>query len=447
MKPEKEEGKGCRELSGTVPYAQPFHKSPSFLNPVSFIPQPGKPSNYKITFKRRTVQSIFLFLYFIFPLFGLFYFDTNSGNFVLLGKTIGLNNSVLFLIGSIILLLGVITMAITTGRSFCGWVCPQNFLSEMVNRVINTLALKADGRKKLVPYTIITLATFIISLSVAINFMFYFGKPADVYHSLISGELNGNVLIFAILFGFIVFAGIGIYRHDFCKYACPYGIMQASVADKTTMRVRFARERSSDCIDCNACTDICYVDIEPRKLVQADPGCMNCGLCVEACHQVLEPLGVKSMLDFTIEKDKTKKNLNNQAVAIMGSALLMFIIMFFFMFFNLAQVDLTVTRDDSFVSVIKDDGYLASKYFVQVMNQTAAPRNVGLTIEGFPAGNFLFEKDFLLLESGIKQKIQFAINVKKSELKPGIKMFNVIVFDKADNKVLNKIRSSLFVPQ
>jgi polyferredoxin len=223
--------------------------------------------------------------------------------------------------------------------------------------------------------------------------------------------------------------------------------MQASVADKTTMRVRFAKERSSDCIACDACTDICYVDIEPRKMVQADPGCMNCGLCVEACHQVLEPLGVKSMLDFTIEKDLTHNNLNNKAVVIMGSSLILFIFLFFSMFFTLAPVELIVTRDDSYVSVIGKDGTLASKYFVQVMNQTAIPQNIGFSIEGLPPEDYMFEKNFIVLESGVKQKLQFAVKAKKTELKPGIQKFNVIVYNQADKKVLNKIRSSIFVPQ
>ena len=245
---------------------------------------------YRITYKRRFTQSFFLLLYFLFPFLGLFYFDSVNNSFVLLGKNVGVNNSVMIVIGFMILLFGVITMAITTGRSFCGWVCPQNFLSEIINKIILKTSIKSNGKKKIFPYTLIFLATIIISLAVAINFMFYFGKPEDIFRMLISGEMNGNIMTFAIMFFLLVFSGIGLFRHDFCKYACPYGIMQASVADKTTLRVRFAKERSSDCIDCDACTDICYVDIEPRKLVQADPGCMNCGLCVEACHNVLEPL-------------------------------------------------------------------------------------------------------------------------------------------------------------
>lgn len=398
---------------------------------------------YDITNKRRTTQALFLILYFIFPLFGIFYFDLESTSFVLLGKHIGLNNSVIFVAGFMVLLLGVITMAITTGRSFCGWVCPQNFLSEMINKIINKFAI-ANGKKKIIPYIVITLSTIVISIAVAINFMFYFGSPSEVFQSLLSGNLNSNVAIFALLFGLLVFVGIGIFRHDFCKYACPYGIMQASVTDKTTLRVRFAKERSSDCINCEACTDVCYVDIEPRKLIQADPGCMNCGLCVEACHNILEPMGVKSMLDFTAEKDIEKQNINSKATLILASTFSFFVIYFVYMFLSLSPVDLTVTRNDAMVSVIKN-GTLSSKYFIQIMNQTSDKKELKVSIEGINPEYISFEKNELSLDPAKKERFDLTISTKKSNLKSGFQSFYVIVKDKDEN-ILNKVKGALFVP-
>ncbi len=399
---------------------------------------------YDITSKRRAVQAFFLFLYFVFPFFGIFYFDSNSSTFVLLGKIIGINNSVLFVIAFIALVVGVVTMAITTGRSFCGWVCPQNFLSEMINKIIKKMALKSDGSKKIIPYVVITLATVVISLAVAINFMFYFGKPSEVFNSLINGNLNGNVGIFATMFGVLVFSGIGIFRHDFCKYACPYGIMQSSVADKTTLRVRFTKERSYDCINCGNCNDVCYVDIEPRKLVQADPGCMNCGLCVEACHNVLNPLGVQSTLEFSKEKDPKKESLNQKAVLILSSVFIFFSLTFTYMFLNLSDLDLTLTRDDSYVSVIKD-GNLGSKYFLQVMNQSSKDKMVKLKVEGIPEKFVTLDKNQLTLSQGEKERFPVVIHAPKSQLKSGFTQFNIVAYD-SDDKEISKVKGALFVP-
>ncbi|MEK7435020.1 MAG: 4Fe-4S binding protein [Cyanobacteriota bacterium] len=398
---------------------------------------------YRITYKRRFTQSFFLLLYFLFPFLGLFYFDSVNNSFVLLGKNVGVNNSVMIVIGFMILLFGVITMAITTGRSFCGWVCPQNFLSEIINKIILKTSIKSNGKKKIFPYTLIFLATIIISLAVAINFMFYFGKPEDIFRMLISGEMNGNIMTFAIMFFLLVFSGIGLFRHDFCKYACPYGIMQASVADKTTLRVRFAKERSSDCIDCDACTDICYVDIEPRKLVQADPGCMNCGLCVEACHNVLEPLGVKSMLDFTAEKDPEKKSINATAVFINVSGFLIFTLYFLYMFITLPFVDLMITRNDKHVSVVKN-GILTSRYFLNTINQTSKEIKIDISFEGLPEKYFVLDKKEITLQPAEKQKIDFMILALKSDMKAGIRKFSIIA--KNSGKIINKTDSSLFIP-
>lgn len=396
---------------------------------------------YQLTYKRRIVQTFFLILYFLFPLTGIFYFDSNNGFFVLLGKNLGLNNAVIIVSGFMILLLSVITMAITTGRSFCGWVCPQNFLSEIINKIINTLGVTKN--RKIFAYILITIMSLFISLAVAINFMFYLGNTEDTIKLILSREVNGNIMLFAITFGLLVFAGVGIYRHDFCKYACPYGIMQASVADKTTLRVSFAKERSSECINCEACTDVCYVDIEPRKLVQADPGCMNCGLCVEACHNVLEPLGIKSMLNFTSEKDEDKKSLNSKAVLIIGSTLLVFIIYFIYSFMLIPDLDIMITRNDKHVSIIKN-GELTSKYFLNIMNQTSKELSFTLSFEGLNKKYFIFDKKTLVLKAGEKEKIDFMIKAPQNELKKGIQKFDIIANN--SEKTISKTQSSLFVP-
>lgn len=396
---------------------------------------------YQLTYKRRIVQTFFLILYFLFPLTGIFYFDSNNGFFVLLGKNLGLNNAVIIVSGFMILLLSVITMAITTGRSFCGWVCPQNFLSEIINKIINTLGVTKN--RKIFAYVLITILSLFISLAVAINFMFYFGNTEDTIKLILLREVNGNIMLFAITFGLLVFAGVGIYRHDFCKYACPYGIMQASVADKTTLRVSFAKDRASDCINCEACTDVCYVDIEPRKLVQADPGCMNCGLCVEACHNVLKPLGVKSMLNFNSEKDEDKKSLNSKAVLIIGSTLLVFIIYFIYSFMLIPDLDIMITRNDKHVSIIKN-GELTSKYFLNVMNQTSKELSFTLSFEGLNEKYFIFDKKTLVLKAGEKEKIDFIIKAPQNELKKGIQKFDIIASN--TEKTISKTQSSLFVP-
>lgn len=399
--------------------------------------------NYNITKKRRFTQATFLILYFLFPFLGFFYFDINNYSFVLFGKNIGSNNSVMIAIGFIILLFGVITMAITTGRSFCGWVCPQNFLSEMINKIVNKFALKINGKKKLFPYSIITFFTIIISLAVAINFMYYFGKPQDITKMILSGEMNGNILTFSIMFGILVFSGIGIFRHDFCKYACPYGIMQASVADKTTLRVRFAKERSTDCINCEACTNICYVGIEPRKLIQPDPGCMNCGLCVEACHNILSPTGVETMLDFTAEKDPNKKSLNAKAVLINGLGFITFLIYFMYMYFSMPIAELIITRNDTHVSIVKN-GVLTSKYFLTIMNQSAQEITLNFSTEGIDDKYFTFDKKEISLKAGEKERFNFMITANKANLKTGIS--NFFVTAKQGEEIVNKTKASLFVP-
>jgi polyferredoxin len=397
----------------------------------------------KITKRRRLTQSLFLLLYFLFPLLNIFYIDIEKTSFVLLGKTIGINNSIIFLLAFIILLLSVITMSILSGRSFCGWICPQNFLSEIINKIINNLAIKNNKKNKLV-YFIITSFSFLFSLLVATNFLFYFGKTENIFYQIINFNLNSTILIFGIFFFLIVFLGIGIFRHDFCKYACPYGIMQAAVSDKTTIKVRFEKERAKDCIDCGACKDICYMNIEPRKLYQDDPGCMNCGLCIEACNSVLEPINRKTMLTFSrIKADND--SINNKAFLILPIMLVSFIIYFFYLFIYLPDIDINVSRDESIVSVIDRKNNINSRFIITLLNQSDKEKNINLIAENINNKYIEILPKNIHIKAGEKYTALLNFKAPKNLLKKGINKFIIKVLDDK-NKEINKTYNSIFVP-
>ncbi|GIW22333.1 MAG: cytochrome c oxidase accessory protein CcoG [Candidatus Sericytochromatia bacterium] len=396
--------------------------------------------NYNITKKRRIVQSSFLLLYFLFPLLNIFYIDIENRTFILIGKTIDISNSIIFLVAFIILLFFVIGMSIVSGRSFCGWICPQNFLSEMINKFLVNKKSKLNN-------TFAILFSLVFSLLVSINFMFYFGKRRDIFNQIVNFSLNNNILIFSIFFFLLVFLGIGVFRHDFCKYACPYGIMQASISDKTTLRVRFEKERSKDCIDCNLCKNICYMGIEPRKLYQNEPGCVNCGLCIEECQKVLAPLNRKSMLTFSSVKSGYGKDLiNNKGLFIISIMLFSFIVYFLYLFIYLPDINIVVSRDENVVSILDENNNINSRFIVSLLNQSSKEKNIFLKVENISNEYISVIPNNIKINPGERYITYIIFKAPKNSMKKGINKFDIKVVDKENYREINKTYNSIFIP-
>ena len=94
------------------------------------------------------------------------------------------------------------------------------------------------------------------------------------------------------------------WRWSFCISTCPIGLYYSFVSPAKWFGVHF-RNASGSCIECNACDNVCPVDLKPRQLMEpapprsglalvAAPGrnhCLECGDCVRACEWMIEKKG------------------------------------------------------------------------------------------------------------------------------------------------------------
>ncbi|MFZ5503413.1 MAG: 4Fe-4S binding protein, partial [Pseudomonadota bacterium] len=83
--------------------------------------------------KRRATQFATLAVIVLIPLTGLLRIDLQAGNFVILGRQIWWSDYSLMLGFWIMLSTGAAMTYSTIGTIWCGWACPQNSLSELVN--------------------------------------------------------------------------------------------------------------------------------------------------------------------------------------------------------------------------------------------------------------------------------------------------------------------------
>jgi len=59
--------------------------------------------------------------------------------------------------------------------------------------------------------------------------------------------------------------------------------------DKQTQAVSYDRSRSSDCVNCRKCVNVCPTGIDIRDGLQME--CIGCTACIDACDSVMDKLG------------------------------------------------------------------------------------------------------------------------------------------------------------
>ncbi len=177
----------------------------------------------------------------------------------------------LMLLGMFVVFAG----ALIHGRLWCGWLCPQTTLSELVETLERWL--RRGRRRSTARRAAAVFTTLVVSALVGASAISYF-LPPDRYLSpppvaWIAWALTTAVLAVNLLW----------VRHRFCVGLCPYGILQSIVMDDRTLRVTPNDDRIHECFDCKACVRSCFMGVDPRQAGKGD-ACIACGECIDmAC--------------------------------------------------------------------------------------------------------------------------------------------------------------------
>jgi ferredoxin-type protein NapH len=197
----------------------------------------------------------------------------------------------------IIALLYVITFLsnVVAGRIFCGWGCPVGQISRFGEKLDTP---RLVGRRRLLAH----LVGGGFSILMVVAFVAWWVDPRVFW--------LGSPRALAAAWGTLLFSAALTYAHgrwwrwEFCKSACPIGLYYSFVSPAKWYGVHF-RNAEASCIECNACDNVCPVDLAPRDLMTpiaaragisiADaPGrnhCLECGDCIRACEWMIERKG------------------------------------------------------------------------------------------------------------------------------------------------------------
>lgn len=195
-----------------------------------------------------------------------------------------------------VLLLVFLAMALLARKSFCSWVCPVGFLSDLFARVgrfffgRNFRIWKGmDWPLRSLKYLLLGFFVWAISRMPADAIRAFIESPyyrlSDVRMGMFFLELSG----FAAGVIALTAAGSILWKGFWCRYLCPYGAMLGLVSWLSPLKVR--RDPVS-CIDCGLCDKACASRLPvSRKTAITSVECTGCLDCVAACP-VEDALGV-----------------------------------------------------------------------------------------------------------------------------------------------------------
>jgi polyferredoxin len=195
-----------------------------------------------------------------------------------------------------VLVLLALALALTLRKSFCSWVCPVGFLSELLARFgrwsfgRNFLFWKwADIPLRGLKYVLMAFfvgAILMMSSQALTAFIESpYNRVADVKMGLFFTDMSriGIVVMGALVVGSVFVRGV------WCRYLCPYGALLGLVSWASPTRIR----RDADaCVSCGLCDKACMARLPVSSLDRVmSVECTGCLDCVAVCPRP-QALGV-----------------------------------------------------------------------------------------------------------------------------------------------------------
>lgn len=246
--------------------------------------------------RRAFGMTVSLSLLFLVPLSGLARVDLWGGAHAVLLRPAPFRHA---LAGVIV---GIAAMYVVTflvnvagGRLFCGWGCPVGQVSRF-GEAVDTPGL---GRRQRLRKSA---EGALFSGALVLSVMAWWVDLRVLW--------RGSGTALAVAWGVLLVSVAATYAHgrwwrwEFCKRACPIGLYYSFVSPAKWFGVHF-RNQAESCIECDACDNVCPVDLAPRDLMapasprlglalEDAPGrnhCLECGDCVRACEWMIEHRG------------------------------------------------------------------------------------------------------------------------------------------------------------
>jgi len=313
--------------------------------------------------------------------------------------------------------LGLFLFTSALGRVWCGYTCPQTVWTDLFilterwiegdrNKRVRLWNAKWDARKVRLRVTK-WIVWLLIGAATGGAWVFYFTDAPTLLVNLFT--LNAHPIAYttvAVMTATTFLFG-GIAREQVCIYMCPWPRIQAAMMDEDTLTVGYrdwrgeprGKHRKSaeaaamgDCIDCNACVNVCPMGIDIRDGQQLE--CITCALCIDACDDVMGKIGKpRGLIDYMALTDEPLERAGKPPKPVIKHILRPRTIMYTTLWsavgialvvalFIRPNIDMTVApvRNPTFVTL--SDGSIRNTYDVRLRNKHGDDRPFRISVTG-----------------------------------------------------------------
>lgn len=431
----------------------------------------GKWFNY-----RAAVAVFFYAIFFVTPFIKihgrpLLMFNFPEGKFILFSYIFWPQD---FFIFGLIMLAAIVFIALFTnafGRIFCGWICPQTIFMEMLFRRVDYLVLGSAQQqrmlgkapwdtKKIRKYTLRYTIYFVLSFIIANTFLSYIIGVDDLYKIMtepVSMHLGGfaAILIFTLVF-FGVYAFI---REQVCTNICPYGRLQSVLLDKNSVVVAYdykrgeprskfrkiQKETDGDCIDCNACVNVCPTGIDIRNGTQLE--CVNCTACIDACNFIMDKVGrPRGLIRYDSENNIAEGKKFRFTAKLKGYSTILgiLVVTIIALLITRKNVDGTLMRTSGLLYQERGTDSISNLYNLKLINKTIHPYQLEIRPENFAGRVELVGSKYISIQPEQQANATFfiikpskTITVRKEKVKIGLYQ---------NGKKINTLTSTFMAP-
>jgi cytochrome c oxidase accessory protein FixG len=151
-------------------------------------------------------------------------------------------------------------------------------------------------------------------------------------------------------------------------------------------------EALGDCIDCNACVNVCPMGIDIRDGQQL--ACITCALCIDACDDVMAKIGKpRGLIDYIALTDETRERAGEAPKSVWKHILrprtILYTVLWaavgiglVFALFIRSDISVTVAPIRNPVYVTMSDGSIRNTYDVRLRNAMGEERPFRITLTG-----------------------------------------------------------------
>jgi len=345
--------------------------------------------------------------------------DIPERKFIVLGQIFWPQDLIIFAVALLVFLVGIIIFTTAFGRLWCGWVCPQTVMMEMVFRKIE-YAIEGDAPrqrslnqapwtadkifKKCLKHGIFFALSFLVG-NVLLSYIVGWRELYQIVTDPPAKHLVG--LGFMSAFSLLFYGIFARFREQACTFICPYGRLQSVLLDENSIVVAYDHPRGEsrgtlkrqqklaerrpaglgDCIACNRCVAVCPTGIDIRNGTQME--CVQCTACMDACDAVMDKIGAaRGLIRYAslngIERHEPLRftpRLMGYLVVLAALGVILAV-----MLFTRADAEVTLLRAPGALFQQMPDGHFSNLYTVRVLNKTSREMPVELRLES-PAGS------------------------------------------------------------